>query len=201
MSRKPNPEHLGSHVAKRGIQLLVGDYASVGSSTDEDLLTIGVGRVYPTRELVIIPHEQKGEDLYASTRLANFIKNPGARTLVCRADQESALITLMEKTIRNVCITGESVSAVPDHSSVGESQSNGRAQRAAQEAEDMLRCMKLALEERLDAKVMSTTPITKWMCEHRLGKFLVGVDVFERATLEFHVGWCNRRTSRVVGRA
>ena len=30
----------------------------------------------------------------------------------------------------------------------------------------MLRCMKLALEERVDAKVTSATPIMKWLCEH-----------------------------------
>ena len=166
MSRKPNPKHLRSHFAKRDIPLLVGDYAFVRNSVDEDLLTIFVGRMYPTRELVIIPCEQKGEDQYAINRLSNFIKNSGVQKLVYMADQESALATLMEKAIRKVGITGELVSAVPEHSSVGESQSNGRAERAVQEAEDMLRCMKLALEERLSARVTSTTPIMKWMCEH-----------------------------------
>ena len=115
---------------------------------------------------MIIPCEQKGEDTYAINRLANFIKNSGVRKLVYMADQESALATLMSKAVHKVGITGELVSAVPENSSVGESQSNGRAERAVQEAEDMLRCMKLALEERVDAKVTSATPIMKWLCEH-----------------------------------
>ena len=79
------------------------------------------------------------------------------------ADQESALATLMSKAVNKVGITGELVSAVPENSSVGESQSNGRAERAVQEAEDMLRCTKLALVERVDAKVTSATPIMKWL--------------------------------------
>ena len=163
MSRKPNPKHLRSHFAKRDVPLLVGDYAFVRSSTDQDLLTLFIGRIYPTRELVIIPCEQKGDDPYAVNRLANFIRNSGVRKLVYMADQESALATLMRNAIDKVGITGELVSAVPENSSVGESQSNGRAERAVQEAEDMLRCMKLALEERVDAKVTLATPIMTWL--------------------------------------
>ena len=166
MSRKPNPKHLRSHVAKRDIPLLVGYYAFMRSTTDEDLLTVFVGRLYPTREITIIPCEQKGEDMHAINRLANFIKNAGVQKLVYMADQESALATLMENAIQKASISGELVSAVPEHSPVGDSQSNGRAERAVQEAEDMLRCMKLAIEERLIAKITSTTPILKWLCEH-----------------------------------
>ena len=73
------------------------------------------------------------------------------------ADQESAAATLMEHANREVGITGELVSAVPEHSSAGKSKSTGRAERAVQESEDTLRCIKLALGERLDAKVTSTT--------------------------------------------
>ena len=110
--------------------LLVGDYAFARSSADEDLLAIFVGRMYPTRELVTIPCEQKWKYQYAINRLSNFIKNSSVQPLVYMVDRESAFATLMEKAIRNVDITWELVSAVPEPSSVGESQSNDRAERA-----------------------------------------------------------------------
>ena len=59
MSRKPHPKHLSSKFAKRDIPLQVGDYASVRSSTYEDVLASFIGTMHPTRELVIIPYDQK----------------------------------------------------------------------------------------------------------------------------------------------
>lgn len=48
MSRKPKPKHRRSHVAKRDVPIRVGDCAFARISADEELLTIFVGRRYPT---------------------------------------------------------------------------------------------------------------------------------------------------------
>ena len=119
-------------LCQRGVSLLVGDDIFVRSSTDEDRSTTFVGILYPTKKLVVIPCEQKGEYAYAINRLANFIRNACVQKLAYMADQESALSTLMCKAIQKVGITGGLVSAVPANSSVGEYRSNGRAKRAVQ---------------------------------------------------------------------
>ena len=56
--------------------------------------------------------------------------------------------------------------AVPEHSMPGESQSNGLAERAIQTITDQIRTMKLALEARLNAQIMSNHPIMHWLIEH-----------------------------------
>mgnify|MGYP003336159420 FL=1 len=61
---------------------------------------------------------------------------------------------------------GDVVSAVPESSAVGESQSNGRAENALQQFEDLARTLKAALEARLGKKVPLDHPVTLWLVEH-----------------------------------
>ena len=56
--------------------------------------------------------------------------------------------------------------AVNEYSAIGESASNGRAERTVQAVEDMLRTLKSALEARLRVRVPSTHPIMRWLVEH-----------------------------------
>lgn len=126
MSRKPNPKHMRNHYSTRDVPMLVGDYAFIRDSRDEDLLTVFIGCMYPSKSIVVIPCEQKGDDPYAVNRLANFIKTCGALKIVHMSDQESPLRTLFENAISLAGATGELVEAVPERSAVGESQSNGR---------------------------------------------------------------------------
>ena len=60
-------------------------------------------------------------------------------------------------------VTGTYVSPVPETSAVGESQSNGRAERAVQAVEDQIRTMKGALEHRIAARIPSQHPVLKWL--------------------------------------
>ena len=72
--RRPNPQHTRSKSPARDIPLLVGDYCFVRDSRDEDLLTLYVGKLYPSRAVVAIPVQQKGHDAYGCHRLANFLR-------------------------------------------------------------------------------------------------------------------------------
>ena len=49
---------------------------------------------------------------------------------------------------------------------VGESQSNGLAERAMQTVEGQLKCMKLALEDRLQCSIPCSHPIMSWVVEY-----------------------------------
>ena len=56
--------------------------------------------------------------------------------------------------------------AVPENSAVGESASNGKAERAVQMVEDQIRTVKLALETRIGARIQSSHPMLKWVVLH-----------------------------------
>ena len=55
---------------------------------------------------------------------------------------------------------------VPEESNVGESQSNGRAERSVQLVKGQLRTMKLALEDKLQRQIPCSHPIIAWMIEY-----------------------------------
>ena len=66
-----------------------------------------------------------------------------------------------------------------EQSPVGESASNGKAERRVQVVEDLLRTLKAALQGRLKAKIPMAHPIMKWLIEHTasiLNRFVVGDD-------------------------
>ena len=76
---------------------------------------------------------------------------------------------VMEEAVRKSGRAGKHMplnTAVPEFSAVGESASNGRAERAVQMVEDQLRVGKSALEARLGAKIPCNHPIIRWMVEH-----------------------------------
>ena len=55
---------------------------------------------------------------------------------------------------------------VPEHSAVGESQSNGKAERTVQQLEEQVRIINSALESRTGAKIPSSHPIIRWTVEN-----------------------------------
>ena len=72
MGRKPNLKHERSQSVDRNVPLLVGDYCFVKDVRDDELVTLYVGRLYPSRSVVAIPVSQKGACEYGSNRLAIF---------------------------------------------------------------------------------------------------------------------------------
>ena len=68
---------------------------------------------------------------------------------------------------------------VPEHSHPGESQSNGKAERAVGVFEDQLRTYKAAYEARFKMALTSTHPVMAWIIEHTvhmLNKYSLGAD-------------------------
>ena len=56
--------------------------------------------------------------------------------------------------------------AVAEFSAVGESASNGRAERTVQAVEDLLRTLKSALEARIKTRIPAEHAIMRWLVEH-----------------------------------
>ena len=56
--------------------------------------------------------------------------------------------------------------AVPEYSAVGESASNGKAERAGQTLEDQVRTLKSAVEAQINARVSARHPAMRWLVRH-----------------------------------
>ena len=96
-----------------------------------------------------------------------------------RSDREIAIRNMLQEAIKLAGVTGreikkdedsdsdaEPIVGVPEQTMVGESQSNGLAERAMQTIEGQIRCMKLALEDRLQCSVPCSHPIMAWLVEY-----------------------------------
>ena len=118
--------------------------------------------------------DQKGRDPHVISRLAAFIRENGVRHIVYKSDQEESISAMAKEAIKQVGIAGEAYDpelhmAVPEHSAVGSSASNGRAERTAQIVEDLVRTYRSALQSRLACKLPSDHPVFRWLLEHAVG--------------------------------
>ena len=88
--------------------------------------------------------------------------------MVYKTNQEHSLKTAIGEALRRTGKSGtfEAFEAVPESSAVGESASNGRAERAVQAVEDLLRTLKSTLEARIKRKIPVMHPVMKWLTEH-----------------------------------
>ena len=184
-SRRPNSHHRTSkHRASRSIPVFVADYCFV-RQPNEDLLTGLVGKLYPSHAIFSSACDVKGPKDDVVSRLAEFLKNSGVTKLVYKSDQEPAIRAALEAALKQIGRTAdprsdeEVLQMVPEASAPGESPSNGRAERAVQMVEDMLRTYLHALEYRLKRKIPSQHPVVRWLYEHvgtMLNRFSVNPD-------------------------
>ena len=166
MARMLNTPHWTRPAFSRAQPLLVMDYCFVKHAGDERFLTCLVGRVYPSMTVFASPCAQKGPDSYVTRRLAGFLKACGLTTFNYMCDQEGAIRTMITEVIEVTKSRGEWIGAIPEHSPVGESQSNGRAERAVQQVEDQVRTLLCDLEERLGHSLKPHDPVLSWMIEY-----------------------------------
>ena len=149
----------------RLLPLLVLDDCFMKHAEEGDLQTVLVGKLYPARKTFACVTDSKGMDEYAVSRMSEFIRQSGLTRFVYKSDQETAIRALMTEAIRKTGTSGE-LAPVPENSAVGASASNGRAERAIQAVEDLVRTMKAALESRLHWKLPTAHPVFRWLVEH-----------------------------------
>ena len=166
MSRMPNVAHHQLPPYSRAIPLLVLDYCFLRGRDDAVLLTVLVATLYPSRALFAVPCDTKGNDPYVTARLASFLEQSGVHQMTYMCDQEKPLDAMIKHMLMHLNITGEWVGAVPERSAVGESQSNGRAEKSVQQIEDHIRCLKGELEHRIQSRIPSDHAVLKWLVEY-----------------------------------
>ena len=166
--RLNNIAHRRSTAEPRSIPVIHLDYCFLRDARDDDLLTCLVGRMQPSEMTFACPCDSKGIDPYAVQRLKDFIKSSGVSHLVCKSDQETSIKACVDETLVQLHKTAshEGLVITPESSAIGESQSNGMAERTIQLIEDDVRTLKSAFEERIEARLTSTHPLMKWLVEH-----------------------------------
>ena len=146
--------------------LFVVDYCFLKHSGEEKFLTVAVGRSYPSRAIFACPCSTKGADPYATRRMAAFFRSCGMTNFTFMCDQESALRVMIDEALHITRGRGEWVGGIPENSPVGESQSNGRAERAVQALEDQVRTLLGELEDRLDVRFKADHAVVSWLVEY-----------------------------------
>lgn len=130
--RRGNNAHFANREEGRAKPLFCADCCFVGESEDNKNSSVLVGRVYQSTALLAVPCEQKGHDEFAISRTAAFMKAEGLSDLVYKSDQDRAIRRLLGDVVTLAVKNGDTFSAVPEASAVGESQSNSRAEAAMQ---------------------------------------------------------------------
>ena len=82
--------------------------------------------------------------------------------LILKADQEPSITELQ----RNVAKVRAGHGTAIEQSRVGDSNSNGRVERAIQDFKGLTRTMRSALEDKIKSKISLNDPIVPWMVRH-----------------------------------
>ena len=109
----------------RRLPCLYVDYCFLKEDHDEETQTILVGALDPADTTLACPVEMKGaEDEHGYKRLKDFVAFHGVRYLVCKNDQENALVAMIRAVVEK--LRGDGMQIAFENSPVGESQSNGK---------------------------------------------------------------------------
>ena len=166
--RRPNSHHRDLSVdLNRSLPIVHADYCFIRDSHDDENITVCVGRMSPSKAMFAARSVVKGPgDLYTLGRLIDFLTDEGVHKLTYRSDQEHSIVALIETALRDSGKAGVVLEAAPEHSAVGESASNGTAERSVQLFEDLLRTLKGALEARVGARLPNVHPVMDWLIQH-----------------------------------
>ena len=160
-----------------GIPVISIDYAFMGSGQeDEDGSQNPILVVEDDTSKAVMAHmlPRKGADEYAVERLKQDLGLLGYKRIVLKSDQEPAILALKAEVKRT-----SDIEIVPEMSPVGDSQSNGRAERAVRTMKGQFRTMKEALDSRYKDRIPASHAVLSWMPRHSAAsvtRYQVGKD-------------------------
>lgn len=143
----------------------MADYCFTKDNQDEGITTVLVARLHPAKAILASVCPSKGVDEHVIAPVTAFVRDSGYLKLIHRSDQEPPLRALLEESFKKAS-DAQLQQAVPEASSVGESQSNGRAESTVLRIQDLVRTYKCAPESRLATRLPCDHPAFYWMVEH-----------------------------------
>ena len=140
------------------------DYCFLRDHQGGPSVPVLVGKDRETGALIshVVPEKGAGLEWTAKHVCRDLVKLGIGGKVVLKADQEPAIVSLIEDVIKK---RGNELT-VPEWSPKGESQSNGKAERGVQTIEGLVRSHKIDLEGKLGCKVPVESPLFTWLVEH-----------------------------------
>ena len=152
------------------------DYGFLGTEGEESTAPLLVGEESVMEAVFTHSVEQKGTagGNYPVKCLVDDLDWLGHKRVAMKSDQEPSILDV--KSAVKAQWRGE---IVPEESPVGDSQSNGRVERAVRSAQEQVRVLKSALDARYGKKVPGDHAVLPWLMDYSgilLTRFRVGSD-------------------------
>jgi len=145
-----------------------------GEEYEDDGMPILVMKEKPGGWITAHVMPEKGVHPYSVKRVNQTMKLLGYKKIILRTDQEPSILALKSRVKEEWA--GD---LIAEESPVGESESNGVAERAVQEVQGMIRTVKEGLESRLGSRLTGNEPVAIWLITHSgqlVNRYKVGED-------------------------
>ena len=158
-----NNGHYKHPAAPDGNPVISIDYAYMKSAQVEEQAghPILVTKCSNTKWISANVVPKKGTYPEGIRRLGEELDKLGHRRMTVKSDQEPAILSLKEATIRE-----RHQDITTEESPVGEHASNGVVERAVQAIQGQARTFKLALEARIGKKLEESSVVLPWLVRH-----------------------------------
>ena len=163
------------HCEQPSVPCVVFDYGFLGSRDEEETVAVQIARDVDTKMLFAHVVPRKG--LIANHGVNQMLRDLdtlGHKKMRLKSDGEPALVSIQEEVKRQ-----RAYETLLENSPVGDSRSNGIAERAVQSVAEQIRVLRASLEGKIQAKLPGTHPVTTWLVEHSadlLNKYQVSAD-------------------------
>jgi hypothetical protein len=171
---KPHHRHDGQD--EKSIPEIVFDYGFLGGEGDDETVAVQIAKDRRTRMLFahVVPRKGFSHE-HGASEMIRDIEKLGYGDIILKCDGEPALKTIQEA----VRVRRSGGNTILENSPVGDSRSNGAAERAVQSISEQVRVVRRGLEQRLGLRLSAKHPVTAWLVEHcadLISKYQVGDD-------------------------
>ena len=173
------------------------DWAFPGEEEAGKTLKVLIGRMRHIRMTLSTAAPTKTTGEFIAKRILAFIRECGCEMVdvVLKGDQEPVMDSIFSDVAKERAKKG-SMRTIVEHSPKEQSQSNGVVERAVASVEGMMRVMRSAFEERIQARIEYTSAVWPWIVEYasyllnRLEVSHDGKTAYER---------CKGKSAKVLG--
>ena len=105
-----------------------------------------------------------GTEAWVADQVAEDLQTIGVadEKIILKTDQENSIVDLAKEIAKS----RPSLNTAIEHSKVGDSNSNGKVERAIQDLKVLIRTLRSALEEKTQQKIKLSNAIVPWMVRH-----------------------------------
>ena len=172
---RDRPHRRQANRGANSVPTVVFDYGFMGAEGEAETTPILVVRDVDSKMLFSHVVQRKGLIADHGVRqLVRDIERLGYHKVCLKCDGEPALTSMQHEVVKR-----RQFDTILENSPVGDSQSNGIAERAVQSVAQQIRVMRHSLQQKMGAVLPGPHPVTCWLVEHAsdlLNKYQLGED-------------------------